>query len=234
MRDRLGKAGIPFAVIMTALAGPAMAAENKLDTGDTAWMLTATALVLLMTIPGLALFYGGMVRKQNVLTMVMQSFAICCLATILWMVLGYTIAFSDGGAANAFMGGMDRAFLAGMGVESMSGTIPETVFMTFQMTFAIITPALITGAGRVDRQGTGHHLGTETAGPGARPGRLRRQRCGQPRHPGRCAAFRHPDHAEADHPGRHDRSAARHHRPRSWPAVTPLYKRGLYTKIPLT
>ncbi len=146
MRDRLGKAGIPFAVIMTALAGPAMAAENKLDTGDTAWMLTATALVLLMTIPGLALFYGGMVRKQNVLTMVMQSFAICCLATILWMVLGYTIAFSDGGAANAFMGGMDRAFLAGMGVESMSGTIPETVFMTFQMTFAIITPALITGA----------------------------------------------------------------------------------------
>jgi len=146
MRDRLWKTGITFAILTAALAAPSMAAEDKLDTGDTAWMMTATALVLLMTIPGLALFYGGMVRKKNVLTMVMQSFSVCCLASILWMILGYSIAFSDGGVANAFTGGLDRAFLAGMGIDSMSGTIPETVFMTFQMTFAIITPALITGA----------------------------------------------------------------------------------------
>lgn len=127
-------------------AGPALADEAKLDTGDTAWMLTATALVLLMTIPGLALFYGGMVRKSNVLTMVMQSFAICCLSTVLWMIAGYSIAFADGGALNAFTGGLEKMFLAGMTADSMSGTIPESVFMTFQMTFAIITPALITGA----------------------------------------------------------------------------------------
>ena len=106
-------------------------------------MLTATALVLLMTIPGLALFYGGMVRKKNVLTMIMQSFAICCLSTILWMVAGYSLAFGEG---NMWVGGLDRLFLAGMGIDSLSGTIPESVFMTFQMTFAIITPALITGA----------------------------------------------------------------------------------------
>ncbi|MEX2615746.1 MAG: ammonium transporter [Alphaproteobacteria bacterium] len=128
------------------LAGPAMAQDATLDTGDTAWMLTSTALVLLMTIPGLALFYGGMVRKKNVLTMVMQSFTICCLSTVLWMVIGYSIAFTDGGAANAFVGGLSKMFLNGMGADSMEGTIPESVFMTFQMTFAIITPALITGA----------------------------------------------------------------------------------------
>ena len=146
MRNRLGKTGIVFAAFMAAMAGPAMAAGDKLDSGDTAWMMTATALVLLMTIPGLALFYGGMVRKKHVLTMVMQSFSICCLATLLWMVLGYSIAFSDGGVANMFVGGLVRVFLTGMGIDSMSGTIPESVFMVFQMTFAIITPALITGA----------------------------------------------------------------------------------------
>ncbi len=131
---------------LAALALPfAAAAEEapKLDTGDTAWMLTSTALVLMMTIPGLALFYGGMVRKKNVLTTVMQSFAICCLATVLWMIVGYSLAFSEG---NAFVGGLDKILLSGMGVDAMSGTIPESVFMTFQMTFAIITPALITGA----------------------------------------------------------------------------------------
>ena len=115
----------------------------KLDTGDTAWMLTSTALVLMMTIPGVALLYAGMVRKKNVLATMMQSFAICCLATVLWMVIGYSLAFTEG---NAYIGGLSRIFLSGMGVEEMSGTIPETVFMTFQMTFAIITPALITGA----------------------------------------------------------------------------------------
>jgi len=122
---------------------PALAQEAALDSGDTAWMLTATALVLLMTIPGLALFYGGMVRKMNVLTMIMQSFAICCLSTVLWMVAGYSLAFGEG---NMWVGGLDRLFLAGMNIDSLSGTIPESVFMTFQMTFAIITPALITGA----------------------------------------------------------------------------------------
>ncbi|MCW5700501.1 MAG: ammonium transporter [Rhodospirillales bacterium] len=120
--------------------------EVKLDTGDTAWMLTSTALVLLMTIPGLALFYGGMVRKKNVLATTMQSFATCCLMTVLWMIIGYSVAFGDGGGLNAYMGGFGNLFLSGMSLDSLSGTIPESVFMTFQMTFAIITPALITGA----------------------------------------------------------------------------------------
>ncbi len=136
----LAAAALPAILLPTAAAAEEAA---KLDTGDTAWILTSTALVLMMTIPGLALFYGGMVRKKNVLTMVMQSFAICCLATLLWMVLGYSLAFSEG---NSFVGGLDKALLAGMGADAMSGTIPESVFMTFQMTFAIITPALITGA----------------------------------------------------------------------------------------
>jgi len=132
-----------------ALLGPVAAwAEDapQLDTGDTAWMLTSTALVLMMTIPGLAVFYGGMVRKKNVLATVMQSFAITCLVTVLWMVAGYSLAFTDGGGFNAFVGGLDKGFLAGMTLDALSGTIPESVFMTFQMTFAIITPALITGA----------------------------------------------------------------------------------------
>jgi Amt family ammonium transporter len=132
-------------VILLMFASPALAqdAVDVLDSGDTAWMLTSTALVLLMTIPGVALFYGGMVRKKNVLGVVMQSFAITCLVTILWTVIGYSLAFSEG---SAYVGGFDRLFLKGMTVDSMSGTIPESVFMTFQMTFAIITPALIAGA----------------------------------------------------------------------------------------
>jgi Amt family ammonium transporter len=129
------------------LAEPALAAdEPKLSAGDTAWMLTSTALVLMMTIPGLALFYGGMVRKKNVLATVMQSFAVTCLMSVLWMIAGYSIAFTEGGSLNAYMGGLSKAFLAGMGKDSLTGTIPESVFMTFQMTFAIITPALICGA----------------------------------------------------------------------------------------
>ena len=131
---------------VACLPSMAMAAEAKLDTGDTAWMLTSTALVLMMTIPGLALFYGGMVRRKNVLATAMQSFAVTCLMTILWMVIGYSLAFTDGGAANAFIGGFDQVLLRGLTAGSLSGTIPESVFMTFQMTFAIITPALITGA----------------------------------------------------------------------------------------
>jgi Amt family ammonium transporter len=126
-------------------AAPAEAAPAapKLDSGDTAWMLSSTALVLLMTIPGLALFYGGMVRKKNVLATIMQSFAITALVTVLWMVCGYSMAFSTGGP---YIGGLSKAFLNGIGPDTLQGTIPETVFMTFQMTFAIITPALICGA----------------------------------------------------------------------------------------
>ena len=127
---------------LCALAEPALAAD-ELNTGDTAWMLTSSLLVLMMTIPGIALFYGGMVRKKNVLATLMQSFAVCCMATIIWMVIGYSLAFSGDGP---FVGDLGQLFLKGMGVGSMSGTIPESVFMMFQMTFAIITPALITGA----------------------------------------------------------------------------------------
>jgi len=125
------------------------AAKTALDTGDTAWMLTSTALVLMMTIPGLALFYSGMVRKKNILATAAQSFAITALMTVLWAIIGYSLAFTHGGGSNDFIGGFDRFMLAGMGVDvshSLAGSIPESVFMTFQMTFAIITPALITGA----------------------------------------------------------------------------------------
>ena len=141
-----GYLGLALTAVLAA-SGNALAAETpKLDTGDTAWMLTSTVLVLMMTIPGVALFYGGMVRKKNVLATVVQSFAVTCVMTVLWMIVGYSLAFTDGGAANAFVGGLDKMLLRGIGVDTLSGTIPETVFMTFQMTFAIITPALITGA----------------------------------------------------------------------------------------
>jgi len=127
------------------LAAPAFA-QDELNSGDTAWMLTATALVLFMTIPGLSLFYAGMVRSKNVLSVMMQCFAITGLMTVLWAFWGYSLAFEDGGALNSFVGGFGKLFLSGVTVDSMSGTIPETVFMTFQMTFAVITPALIVGA----------------------------------------------------------------------------------------
>jgi Amt family ammonium transporter len=128
--------------------------SSKISAGDTAWMLTSTALVLFMTIPGLALFYAGMVRKKNVLATVMQSFAICCLVTIIWTVVGYSLAFTPG---NSFIGGFSRVFLHGMNyikgdkattltVSHLAPTIPETVYFVYQMTFAIITPALIAGA----------------------------------------------------------------------------------------
>lgn len=132
--------------------GIAMAQEATLDSGDTAWMLTATALVLFMTIPGLALFYGGMVRSKNILSVMMQCFAITGLISILWMVYGYSLAFDTTGMEagvtnfNSFVGGLGRAFLSGLTPDSLTGTVPESVFITFQMTFAIITPALIVGA----------------------------------------------------------------------------------------
>jgi ammonium transporter, Amt family len=132
-----------------AEAAPAAPPAPTLDTGDTAWMLTSTALVLMMTIPGLALFYGGMVRKKNVLTIVMQCFATTCIVTVVWMVAGYSLAFTDGGGMQSYLGGASQFMLKSMTLESthsLAGTIPESVFMTFQMTFAIITPALIVGA----------------------------------------------------------------------------------------
>jgi Amt family ammonium transporter len=139
-----GRAGVGGLLVVALGAAPALAqAETaELDSGDTAWMLASTALVLMMTIPGVALLYGGMVRKANVLATVMTSFAICCLVTVLWMIAGYSLAFSNGGA---WIGDLDRLFLSGMEAGALSGTIPESVFMTFQMTFAIITPALIVG-----------------------------------------------------------------------------------------
>ncbi len=141
-----------FAAAAIFLSGitPVLAQDQPaptLDSGDTAWMLTSTALVLMMTIPGLALFYGGMVRKKNVLATAMQSFAITCLVTILWMIAGYSLAFTDGGSLNAYVGGLSNFFLGrhGRGHASAARS-PKRVFMTFQMTFAIITPALICGA----------------------------------------------------------------------------------------
>src|SRR5467141_3951426 len=125
---------------------PAAPAASTLNTGDTAWMLTSVALVLMMTIPGLALFYGGMVRKMNVLATVMQSFAVTCLVTVLWTVVTYSMAFTPG---SPFVGGLSRFLLLGMTLDSVNDlakTIPESVYMCFQMTFAIITPALICGA----------------------------------------------------------------------------------------
>ncbi|WP_323993797.1 ammonium transporter [Nguyenibacter sp. L1] len=150
------------AAALLATAAPALAADAPppINSGDTAWMLTSTALVLMMTIPGLALFYGGMVRKKNVLATLMQSFAICCIITIVWMVAGYSLAFSTG---TPYIGDLSRVMLNGIGAHIAKGadigftlgqgssnptvmTIPESVYMMFQMTFAIITPALITGA----------------------------------------------------------------------------------------
>jgi Amt family ammonium transporter len=144
------------AAALLAMAGPALAQDGpKIDTGDTAWMLTSTALVLLMTIPGLALFYAGMVRKKNVLATMMQSFAISGLVTVVWMVVGYSLAFGEGGPwigdfskvlLMHLAEGWDKPFTLGSGDAAVATTIPETVFIMFQMTFAIITPALITGA----------------------------------------------------------------------------------------
>jgi Amt family ammonium transporter len=146
-----------LAVLTLFLIDPALAQEATeaaaetppaptLDTGDTAWMLTSTAIVLIMTIPGLALFYGGMVRKKNVLSVVMQCFAITCLITLIWFAVGYSLAFTDGGSLNSYLGGLSKALLKGVGKDSLTLTIPESVFFTFQATFAIITPALIVGA----------------------------------------------------------------------------------------
>jgi Amt family ammonium transporter len=161
MKFLFGVAAV-LAVLILAYVDPALAqeaaaeaapaaepAKPAIDTGDTAWMLAATALVLMMTIPGLALFYGGMVRKKDVLTIVMQCFATTCIVTVVWMVIGYSLAFSDGGGMQKYLGSMSQFLLKAMTLDSthsLAATIPESVFMTYQMTFAIITPALIVGA----------------------------------------------------------------------------------------
>jgi len=131
-----------FLLITLGLFSISASAEG-LDTGDTAWMLTSTALVLFMTLPGLALFYAGLVRSKNAVSVLMQCFAIACIASVLWVIYGYSLSFSGDGA---FVGDLSAAFLSGIGRDSLSGTIPETVFVMFQMTFAIITPALVVGA----------------------------------------------------------------------------------------
>jgi Amt family ammonium transporter len=125
------------------LSNTAVAQEAQLNGADTAWILTATCLVIMMTIPGLALFYGGLVRKKNVLSTLMQSFAACCLITILWIAIGHSLAFSGNAP---YLGDFGKVFLSGVGKESLVGTIPESLFMVFQMSFAIITPAIICGA----------------------------------------------------------------------------------------
>ena len=134
-----------FITAFTLLLLPVIAQADTLDTGDTAWILTSTALVLFMTLPGLALFYGGLVRAKNVLSVLMQCFVIACVVSILWVIYGYSLSFGDGGSMNAWIGGLDNAFLANVARDSLTGTLPESVFIMFQMTFAIITPALIIG-----------------------------------------------------------------------------------------
>ncbi|UCG74439.1 MAG: ammonium transporter [Chromatiales bacterium] len=121
------------------------AAADGLDSGDTAWMLTSTALVLFMTLPGLALFYGGLVRSRNVLSVLMQCFAIACMVSVLWVLAGYSLFATNGGGLHSLIGGTGKFLLAGVGTDAVEGSMPETVFVMFQMTFAIITPALIVG-----------------------------------------------------------------------------------------
>ena len=132
-------------LFVALLCTPALAVADTLDTGDTAWLLVSTALVLFMTIPGLSLFYAGLVRSSNVLSVLMQCFTITCLVSVLWLIYGYSLSFSDGGGLNSWIGGLGGAWLAGVGRGSVEGTIPEAVFVMFQLTFAIITPALIVG-----------------------------------------------------------------------------------------
>ena len=129
-------------VIFTTLLSPTLLSA-EINSGDTAWILTATALVLFMTLPGLALFYGGLVRNQNILSVLMQCFAICCIVSVIWVIYGYSLAFTGAGS---IIGGTDALFLSSLMRESASGTLPESLFVVFQMTFAVITPALVVGA----------------------------------------------------------------------------------------
>ena len=144
MKSRYKIAVIAFLLLLFGAGG---SQAQEMNPADTSWVLTSTALVLFMTLPGLALFYGGLVRSKNVLSVLMQCFSIACLISILWMAVGYGLAFGDGGGLQSFIG-LDRFFMRGVELESVrpATTIPETVFFMFQMTFAIITPALVVGA----------------------------------------------------------------------------------------
>jgi len=142
LKTRLLSQRLIMALCFFLLPGLLLADEATLNAADTAWILTSTALVLFMTLPGLALFYGGLVRTKNVLSVLMQCFVIAGLMTMLWLIAGYSLAFADG---NAFIGGLSKVMFAGIGEDTLSGGIPESLFALFQMTFAIITPALIVG-----------------------------------------------------------------------------------------
>jgi len=140
--------GAPLACVLFHVCAASAADKPAIDTGDTAWLLVATALVLMMNIPGLALFYAGMVRKKNVLATAVQAFAVAALVTVLWFIAGYSLAFTNGGALNGVIGSLSRAFGAGLqgSVHELAKTVPENVFLMYQATFAIITPAIIAGA----------------------------------------------------------------------------------------
>jgi len=138
-------AGLGGVVLLAASSAFAQQGD-ELNGANTAWVMTSTALVLFMTLPGLALFYGGLVQSKNLLSVLMHCFAIACLVSVMWLVFLYSLAFGDGGSANAVLGGVGKVFLWGVGADGMAGDIPESVFFMFQMTFAIITPALIIGA----------------------------------------------------------------------------------------
>ncbi|MDA9347717.1 ammonium transporter [Porticoccaceae bacterium] len=135
---------VAFAILAATFSTQVFA--DELNAANTSWILTSTALVLFMTIPGLSLFYGGLVRSKNVLSVLMQCFAITCLASIIWFAFGYSLAFGDGGSMNAWIGNLDNILMGNIKEDSMAGDIPESVFALFQMTFAVITPALIVGA----------------------------------------------------------------------------------------
>ena len=137
-------AAVAFALLAVTFSTQVFA--DELNAANTSWILTSTALVLFMTIPGLSLFYGGLVRSKNVLSVLMQCFAITCLASIIWFAFGYSLAFGDGGSMNAWIGNLDNILMGNIKEDTMAGDIPESVFALFQMTFAVITPALIVGA----------------------------------------------------------------------------------------
>jgi Amt family ammonium transporter len=145
MRASIYRVPAALGLLLCPLFAYAQNAAPVADTGDTAWIIAATALVLFMTLPGLALFYAGLVRSKNVLSILMQCFAITGVVSLLWLALGYSLVFTDGGSAQPFIGGLDKAFMLGVARDAVTGTIPETVFFMFQMTFAIITPALVIG-----------------------------------------------------------------------------------------
>ena len=145
MRASIYRVPAALGFLLCPLFAFAQDAAPVADSGDTAWIIAATALVLFMTLPGLALFYAGLVRAKNVLSILMQCFAITGVVSLLWLAAGYSLVFTDGGSAQSFIGGFDKAFMLGVARDAVTGTIPETVFFMFQMTFAIITPALVIG-----------------------------------------------------------------------------------------